>query len=99
METISKTPNYSLPSGDITLVTATIGPMSGGLDFRLDSPLKGVDTPENLAATEEMESRVPRIAAVRLKDGHRYSGMGYRSVLPGRGELLPYEFPDQREFY
>lgn len=69
METITKTPNYSLPSGDITLVTATIGPMSGGLDFRLDSPLKGVDTPENLAATEEMESRVPRIDAVRLKDG------------------------------
>ena len=69
METITKTPNYSLPSGDITLVTATIGPMSGGLDFRLDRPLKGVDTPENLAATEEMESRVPRIAAVRLKDG------------------------------
>ena len=37
METITKTPNYSLPSGDITLVTATIGPMSGGLDFRLEA--------------------------------------------------------------
>lgn len=82
METITKTPNYSLPSGDITLVTATIGPMSGGLDFRLDSPLKGVDTPESLAATEEMESRVPRIAAVRLKDGTDIpvwdTNLGYR---------------------
>lgn len=68
-ETITKTPNYYFASGDITLVMATMGPMSGGLDFRLDSPLKGEDTPESLAATEEMESRVPRIDAVRLKDG------------------------------
>ena len=69
-ETITKTANYIFaPSRDLTLLTATIGTMSGSLDFRLDSPLKGVDTAESFAATDEMESRVPRIAGVRLKDG------------------------------
>ena len=63
-DAVTATPNYRFGPEGPTLLTATIGPISGRLNYQLDSPLEGFD---------ELELLQPAIAGIRLKDGSMVS--------------------------
>ncbi len=58
--TVTASPNYRFGPEGPTLLTASIGPISGRLDYQLDSPLEGFD---------ELAFLQPAIAGIRMKDG------------------------------
>lgn len=79
--TVTAAPNYRFGPEGPTLLTASIGPMSGRLDYQLDSPLEGFD---------QLEFLQPAIAGIRMKDGSLVSAQSRTEGYSDREKLLFY---------
>lgn len=78
---VTAAPNYRFGPEGPTLLTASIGPMSGRLDYQLDSPLEGFD---------QLEFLQPAIAGIRMKDGSLVSAQSRTEGYSDREKLLFY---------
>jgi len=79
--TVTASPNYRFGPEGPTLLTASIGPMSGRLDYQLDSPLEGFD---------QLEFLQPAIVGIRMKDGSMVSAQSRTEGYSDREKLLFY---------
>ena len=79
--TVTASPNYRFGPEGPTLLTASIGPISGRLDYQLDSPWEGFD---------ELEFLQPAIAGIRMKDGTMISAQSRTEGYSDMDKLLFY---------
>ena len=79
--TVTASPNYRFAPEGPTLLTASVGPISGRLDYKLDTPLEGFD---------ELAFLQPAIAGIRMKDGSMVSAQSRTEGYSDREKLLFY---------